>query len=323
MFLELATVGTFVLLSLLAYLVGETLLRSRAAARLTTRSGAAKSTRKSGRLKRALAGLVPQFQGEVDSIQRDLMRAGYYGSTAFVDYMATRNVLIVAIAVTTGVLAVLADPATSLPQQILAAGALIAVICYGLPRLLLHGQANRRVSRIHRGLPDALDIVRMCLTAGLPLRDSFQRVGQEIMDFHPDIAVEFEVVRRHADAATMPNALKQFARRIDTPDVNALASIVSQSERIGAQVAKAVADFADSIRLSQRHRADERANKTSIKMLFPIVLCLAPPIYILLCGPPVLKLRNFVTEGNRPGGILESPQQIDNSGESIFPEPSR
>ena len=103
--------------SLMAYLVGETLLRSRAAARLTAHNGAAKSTRKPGRMKRALAGLVPQFKGEVDSIQRDLMRAGYYGSTAFVDYMATRNVLMVAIAITTGVLAVLADPVTSLPRR--------------------------------------------------------------------------------------------------------------------------------------------------------------------------------------------------------------
>jgi tight adherence protein C len=172
--------------------------------------------------------------------------------------------------------------------------------------MALNMQARRRVARLQIGLPDALDIIRMCLSGGLPLRESLKRVSQEIVFFHPDIAVEFEIIRRQADADTMAHALKQFAQRIDVPDINALAALVMQTDRLGTHVATAITDYADSVRRASRQRAEERASKTSIKMLFPVVLCLAPPIYILLCGPPVLKLRTFVIEANRPGGVLDT-----------------
>ena len=161
------------------------------------------------------------------------------------------------------------------------------------------------VDRIQTGLPDALDIIMMCLTGGLPLRDALQRVSQEIKFTNRDIAIEFEIIRRHADADTMANALRQFASRIDTPDINALATLVSQTQRMGSHIATAVCDYADSVRRARRQRAEEEANKTSIRMLFPVLLCLAPPIYILLMGPPLLQLRNFVTKEHQPGGALE------------------
>ena len=149
------------------------------------------------------------------------------------------------------------------------------------------------------------DIIMMCLTGGLPLRDALQRVSQEIKFTNRDIAIEFEIIRRHADADTMANALRQFASRIDTPDINALATLVSQTQRMGSHIATAVCDYADSVRRARRQRAEEEANKTSIRMLFPVLLCLAPPIYILLMGPPLLQLRNFVTKEHQPGGALE------------------
>jgi tight adherence protein C len=75
-------------------------------------------------------------------------------------------------------------------------------------------------------------------------------------------------------------------------------------------VATAIADYADSVRMVHRQKIEEKASKTSIKMLFPVILCLAPPIYILLCGPPMLKLRNFIIEGHQPGGVLNTPTDI-------------
>jgi hypothetical protein len=73
---------------------------------------------------------------------------------------------------------------------------------------------------------------------------------------------------------------------------------------LGTNVATAVREFADSLRRGARFRAEERANKASIKLLFPVILCLAPPVYILLCGPSVLQLREFLINENRPGGML-------------------
>jgi tight adherence protein C len=180
----------------------------------------------------------------------------------------------------------------------------MAILAYVVPRFVLKIQANRRLNRIETGLPDVLDLIRMCLTGGLSLRDSLERVAREIEVFHPDLAVELEVIRRHAEADTMAKALKEFSRRMKTPDVSALASLVSQTERLGTHVAQAVMEFADGVRRQHRQRAEERAGKTSIRMLFPVIFCLAPPVFILLLGPPAIQLKNFFRDSKRPGGVL-------------------
>jgi len=322
MFINVVTVGAFVLICLFVFLVAEMFGGRRRTVGLIglgheEGGDAGRGQRPTaGVFTRALAGAIPQAAGEMEKIERDLARAGYYQPTAMVDYMATRNALIVMILIAAGTFAVIADPGTVYPQMFLIGGLLLAALGYGVPRIVLHSQANRRVDRIQRGLPDALDLLRMCLTGGLPLREALKRVSHEVGFFHRDIAIEFEIIRRHSDANTMPSALREFSRRIDAPDVNALAALVSQTDRLGTHVSTALTDYADSVRRSRRQRAEERASKTSIKLLFPVVLCLAPPIYILLCGPPLIKLRNFVVEGHRPGGILDPM----NYGERITPE---
>lgn len=312
-FVDLVTVATFAVVCLIVFLIGDTITGGRRIARRIaggnfTGLGTRLEQRRSvvGWFTHGLAEVFPQSSHEVESIERDLKRAGYYTATALVEYMATRNALMIGILIVTGVLAVIADPGTNLPESILVVGLFTTGIGYALPRIVLGWQARNRVDRIQRGLPDALDIITMCITGGLPLNASLKRVAGEIQSSHPDVAVEFEIIRKHAEADTMPNALRQFAARVDTPDVNALAALVSQTERIGTHVATAVCDYADSVRRMHRQRAEERANKTTIKLLFPVILCLAPPIYILLCGPPVLQLKNFVRDAHQPGGVLET-----------------
>ncbi len=257
-----------------------------------------------GHWRRLWARSIPASQAETEALAQDLKRAGYYGIDAAIEYLAARNFIVVGLLVVGIAAAVIADPATKLPQTILAATITAATVCYVAPRWLLHLQANRRLHKIQHGLPDALDIVRMCLSGGLSLRDSLARVARDIEFFHREIAVELEVVRRHAEADTMQRALKEFARRMNAPDVNALSSLVSQTELMGTHVANAVTEFADTMRRQYRQRAEERANKTSIKLLFPVILCLAPPVFILMVGPPVLQLRSFLRDAHETGGVL-------------------
>lgn len=311
--LDLLTAGVFVAVAAIAFALGSGFVNSRQKTRDLTELGERISGRKASAWTRALAGMLPQLGAEVESIDQDLKRAGYYGQNALIDYLATRNSLTVGSLLIGGGMAVAADPATNLPEIIGGATLVIALLGYSLPRMMLSIQARRRVDRIQKGLPDALDVVRMCLTGGLPLREALDRVSREIEFFHPDIAVELEVIRRQADADTMPRALRQFARRINTPDVNALAALVTQTERTGTHVATAVTEYADSVRRAWRQRAEEQAGRTSIKLLFPVVFCLAPPIFVLLMGPPVVKLRNFVIEGHRPGGILDASSNVANA----------
>jgi tight adherence protein C len=296
--------------TLLVFVYGMSIVRSRQRVRNVADLNVRSAFSRPSRWRMHLAGAIPMPEAEVDALSQDLKRAGFYGGNAVIEFLSTRNILVLGTIFAGGALAVAADPTSSMPRNILIMTAVLTSFAYLIPRNMLRSQANRRLHRILKGLPDALDIVRMCLTGGLPLRDALLRVAREIEIFHPDVSVELEVVRRHAEADTMAKALKEFSKRMNAPDVNALANLVTQSEKTGTHVAAAVTEFSDGIRRQFLQRAEERANKTSVKLLFPVVLCLAPPVFILLIGPPVLQLRNFVRDAHKPGGVLEIPRQV-------------
>ncbi|MEQ8789786.1 MAG: type II secretion system F family protein [Pirellulaceae bacterium] len=258
-----------------------------------------------GALTGVFALLLPTSRELRRSLEHELRRGGFHHPRALDEFLAIRNVLVVGwlLLVIAAVVATY-DPVHALLIPILIVGATVTILLYGVPRLWLQATAAQRVQRIQRALPDALDMITMCLTGGLPLQPALQRVGQEISAVHPDLGVELEIIRSQADAHTLEHSLTQFADRIDVPEIRSLAALVSQTERLGANVATALRDYADSIRRGFRQRAEERGNKNSIKMLLPVALCLAPPVYIMLLAPAVLELRDFVVRENRPGGIL-------------------
>ena len=297
------TILSFFLFGLAAVLVVITLSLRRQTAPGTPQKPGPVST-----FVRTMAAAVPQLQVELVGIERDLRRAGNYRPHAMTEYLAARNGLLLAImcvALAAGVAAAKNPDALF----IIAAVSLVAlIICYGLPRMYLYKLASDRVQRIQQGLPDALDVAAMCLTGGVSLRDSLQRVGEELGLSHPDVAREFDIIRVQAEAGSMRQALRQFAQRIDVPDIKSLSAIVGHTERLGTNVALAVKDYADNVRRARRHRAEEHANKMTVKMLFPVVLCLAPPVFILLCGPPILELRDYLsTKGVLPSDIRATP----------------
>ncbi len=333
MFADLITAGTFLLICLVLFLLGDRLLidgrrRRRAglaaplAMPLADLERDARVRRYSGPVARFFAAVLPQHSSEIESIQRDLMRGGFYEPTALTEYLASRNALLLFVAGMTAALAYAARSQLALQQTVIGAGVVTAMLGYSLPRMYIRYNARRRVLRIQQGLPDALDVITMCLTGGLPLQESLGRVTAELAVSHPDIAVELEIIRKQSDANSMTQALRQFAQRIDVPDVKAMSAIISQTERLGTNVSIAVREFADSLRRSYRHRAEERASKTSVKMLFPVIICLSPPVYILLCGPAILQLRNFVVKENRPGGVLSPDLAASNDPARLITRPS-
>lgn len=304
LFNDTVTLGSFVVLSLTVYLVGTLFARARQRAQKLS-DLSLYSLRKPAWFQQAMAGALPQLGSEQETLDKDLKRAGYYGPFALVEYLATRNTLVVTSVILFGLLAVCSPPGSGLAEEFLIAGLVTSGLGYGIPRFLLSLQARSRLARIQKGLPDGLDIVRMCVAGGLTLREALERVAVEIEAVHPDIAVEFDVIRRQSEADTMKTALKKFSERVDTPDVKALAALISQADRLGTNIAQAVTEYADSVRRAARQRAEENASKTSIKLLFPVILCLSPPVFILLLGPPLLNLTTFVKESRQPGGVLD------------------
>jgi tight adherence protein C len=247
-----------------------------------------------GELTDPLAAQLPLLGSTEDSLERDLRRAGYYKPSARTEFLALRNIMALGIVVLTGAAAVFIGPdRPQLLAQVLVWGFAAAALAYVLPWLFLKQQVRRRTALIQRGLPDAFDMLTMCLSGGLGINDSLAHVSREIYPAHPDLGLELEIVRRQAEMSSLGDGFKHFAQRVDVPETAALNALMQQTERLGTNVVQAVKDFSDDIRTRQRQTADERASKSGIKLLFPLVLCLAPAAMIILWGPALLELRNF------------------------------
>lgn len=261
-----------------------------------------------GPLTEPLANLVPVLERTWEKVQREVRQAGYYHYKAAHEFLALRNAISLAVVVLTLLMLIVTfDPVDDNPWPVLIPGMVALIFAYGTPRLVLQSLASARVRRIQTQLPDGLDMITMCMSGGLSLQHAMDRVSQELEASHEDLSAELNLIRRQADAHSLEHSLEQFAKRIDVPEVQTLAALVSQTEQLGANVGVALREFADGIRRSFRQRAEERGNRTSVQMMLPVALCLAPPVYILLLAPAVLELRRFIIEENDEGGVLTRP----------------
>ena len=286
MIINLLTFLTFLLVMFVLFAVGNLvveLLRRRTESPDSQRTA-------SGPFVTALAASIPQLASEVEAIGHDLRRAGDYRRDALAHYLALRNSIIGMTLILTLAAGALSLDDAMLLRILVITGTLLTILAYGVPRVLLGWKASSRVTRIQDSLPDCLDMVAMSLTGGVPLRASLNQVAVEVRKSNPDVAAEFEIIGRQASAGSMGQALKHFADRIDVPDIRSLASIISQTERLGTNVARAMKDYSTTVRQTQRRRVEERANRLSVQIMLPVIFCLSPPVYLLLCGPPVLEL---------------------------------
>jgi tight adherence protein C len=300
----LLPIAAFVIVTAVLYGVGRLLMRGgRKAAGVF--NGERRRPLMFGPLTAALAGILPWSENRKAKVKKELRQAGYYHRMAFEEFAALRNAMVVGwVLFVAAAMVVLADQPESFKLKVLAGGIAGALLLFGMPRLVLHSQADGRVRRIEYGLPDALDMVGMCMAGGLPLEHAVTRVGNELENTHGDLASEFRILGRQTETNCLDYALDQFADRVGTAEVQSLAALVSQTGKLGGSVAGAFQGFADEVRRTRRQRAEEHGNKTSVKMLFPIVFFLAPPIYMLLLTPAVMELRDFIGRENGPGGIL-------------------
>lgn len=312
---SLMTAGAFIAIAMLIYLVGR-LLISGGADTAFDQTGQKRSLAL-GPLTHAFAGIVPALANTRKEIKADLVKAGFYHRHALEEFLGVRNAAICGWTLFIAAAVVFtATPTENYTPHLLIAGVVIAGLLYGLPRLILSALAKQRVQKILYALPDALDMVNMMVVGGLPVRGAIRHVKDELDFTHPPLATELSIIDHQTEARSLEYAFQQFAERIDEPDVITLATTVQHSDRIGGNVASALQEYSDGVRRSRRQRAEERGNKASVKILFPIVFCLAPPIYVLLLGPAVLELRRFLTEENRPGGALSQTanERIENLG---------
>ena len=172
---------------------------------------------------------------------------------------------------------------------------LIAVaVGFFLPDFWLKWATQRRIERIRLSLPDGLDFLAICLEAGLGLDQGIVRLGQELKISHPELAEELLQIN-FEQRAGVPRlaAWKSFSDRVNLESVRSFVAMLVQTDRFGTPVSKSLAAFSDALRTQRRQKAEELAAKTTIKLLFPLALFIAPSMGIVLLGPAAIGMAQY------------------------------
>jgi tight adherence protein C len=159
------------------------------------------------------------------------------------------------------------------------------------PDFWLKHLTNRRQRELRRALPDTLDMLVLCLEGGESLMAAVQRVTRELQVVYPLLGAEMHILLREIQLGLTPGqALRKFGERCGLDEVRDLASVLLQSERHGASIARALRIHADAWRIQRQQQAEEHAQKAAVKVLFPTLLCIFPAIFVVLLGPAAFQL---------------------------------
>ena len=225
---------------------------------------------------------APRFTSELGKFRKTLIRAGYRRQEAVPVFFGIRiafALLVFVIASSPFV------PNASLFLSLAACG-----IGYVVPGMVLARMAKRRQHRIRLGLPDTLDLLVVSVEAGLGLDQAIQRVAEELAGAHVDISDELRLVNLELRAGTgRVEALRNLAERTGVDDVTSLVTMLVQTDKFGTSVAQSLRVHSDTVRTKRRQRAEEAAAKTGVKMVFPLVFCIFPAIWVVTIGPAAIK----------------------------------
>jgi tight adherence protein C len=234
------------------------------------------------------APLVPKDEGERTRLQGRLINAGLYSRQSMVVFLGVKVLLMVLPAL----LGLAAGVVGLVPilYGVIGGGVLCVVGMIG-PSFWLDRRKAARQSAFRRALPDALDVLVICLEGGLSLPESLRRVAGELKTAHPALAAELNIVQREVQMGrTIGEALVQFAERTDLDEVRSLASVVAQAERFGASLVKGLRVHAEALREKRMQYAEEMGQKAAVKVLFPTLFCIFPGMFIVILGPAVIKI---------------------------------
>jgi tight adherence protein C len=165
-----------------------------------------------------------------------------------------------------------------------------------LPELWIIWRVEARQQRLRRALPDALDLLVICVEVGLGLDQAFLRVAQELRVVHPELSEELQTVNFEMRVGkSRLDSLRDLAKRTGIDDIKALVAMLAQTERFGTSVAQSLRVHSDEMRIRRRQRAEEMSAKTTVKMVPPLVLFIFPALMVVIVGPAVLiLLRQFI-----------------------------
>lgn len=234
------------------------------------------------------APLQPKNEFEVSKIRSKLAHGGFRGETAVSAFLGLKFAGLMG-GLLIGGLALLAS--LGITQQSMAGTVFIAGACFYAPDIVLGIISHSRKQAIFLGLPDALDLLVVCVEAGLGLDQAMRRVSEEMKRSTPTICEEFALSNFQLQVGrSRTEVLHELGVRTGVDDLRSLAAILIQADKFGSSVAQALRVQSDSMRTRRRQLAEEKAAKTAVKLIFPLVLFIFPGIFVVLVGPAAITM---------------------------------
>jgi len=236
----------------------------------------------------AVRPVMPKNAQDISKIRMKLASAGFRDDHTVTMFLASKTVIAILVALVLGIYVVMKGDTIGHGLGLAVFGAALGFMA---PNLWLMMAASKRGEQIRYGIPDSLDLMVISVEAGLALDAAIQRVGDEMRAVHPMLAEELQIVTLESQMGIpRAEALTNLASRTAVPELRSLVAIINQAERFGTSIARALRSQADAMRVKRRQAAEERAQKTTVKLMAPLILFIFPAILVVLAGPAALKV---------------------------------
>ncbi len=244
--------------------------------------------------------VMPRSEEEQSTLRAKLAAAGFRRESAAVLFLASKT----AGGLLGGAIAAIIAVNAGKPALHLAGQTIFGLgIGFMLPNLWLSMTVGKRSESIRNGLADSLDLMVVAVEAGLGLDAAILRVSDEMRNVHPALAEEMQIATIQTQMGVpRVEALSNMAQRTALPEMRSLVAVIAQAEKLGTSIAKALRAQAEALRTKRRQAAEERAQKTAVKLLLPLILFIFPAIFVVLVGPAAVQLVRMFSEGKMPGG---------------------
>jgi len=236
----------------------------------------------------------PKTEEEVANFQKPLARIGYRGPYATVIFFGTK-VLGAIVLPTLFLMGKFLSGRAMNPQAVMLIPLVLAMVGFYLPNLWLRLKIAARKEKIMECFPDALDLMVICVEAGMGLDQAINRVGGEMKISCPPLSDEFKTLNMEMRMGkSRRDALRNMANRTELDDVASLVTLLIQTDQFGTSIAQALRVHSDSMRVQRRQRAEELAAKLPVKMLIPIVFFIFPALFVVILGPAMIQIYHVI-----------------------------
>lgn len=232
--------------------------------------------------------LQPKNENELGKLKTKMANAGFRGDSAGSVFLGLKFAgLLVGLFLGAGTILGIAG----IEKKTLVASVAVAGLCFYLPDLIVWIIARKRKEAIFLALPDALDLLVVCVEAGLGLDQAMRKVSEEMSSTYRVIAEEFGLANFQLQMGRPRNeVLHELGVRTGVSDLRSLAAVLIQADKFGSSIALALRVQSDSMRVRRRQLAEEKAAKTAVKLIFPLVLFIFPGIFVVLVGPAAITM---------------------------------